>query len=59
VPRPGVFFSIGMGATMFAALGLLVTLFLGLVGWRLQLVGKRRTELAEEALLAFADAVDA
>jgi hypothetical protein len=44
---------------MLSALGLLVTLFLGLVGWRIQLIGKRRTELAEEALLAFAQAVDA
>ena len=39
--------------------GLLVTLFLGLVGWRIQLIGKRRTEPAEVALLAFAHAVDA
>lgn len=39
--------------------GALVTLFIGLVGWRIQLIGKRRTELAEEALLAFANAVDA
>jgi hypothetical protein len=38
--------------------GALVTLFIGLVGWRIQLIGKRRTELAEEALLAFAQAVD-
>ena len=44
---------------MVSALGLLVTLFLGLVGWRFQLIGKRRTELAEEALLTFAQAVDA
>lgn len=39
--------------------GALVTLFIGLVGWRIQLIGKRRTELAEEALLVFANAVDA
>lgn len=39
--------------------GALVTLFIGLVGWRLQLIGKRKTELAEEALLAFAQAADA
>lgn len=39
--------------------GALVTLFIGLVGWRIQLIGKRRTELAEEALLAFAQAADA
>jgi DNA polymerase III epsilon subunit-like protein len=38
--------------------GALVTLFIGLVGWRIQLIGKRRTELAEEALLAFSQAVD-
>ena len=44
---------------MLSALGMLVTLFLGLVGWRIQLIGKRRTELAEEALLAFAHAIDA
>lgn len=44
---------------MLSAVGLLITLFLGLVGWRIQLIGKRRTELAEEALLAFAQAVDA
>jgi hypothetical protein len=37
--------------------GALVTLFIGLVGWRIQLIGKRRTELAEEALLIFANAV--
>ncbi|MBU8545041.1 hypothetical protein ACFOEH_15135 [Roseomonas sp. CGMCC 1.13459] len=36
-----------------------MTLFIGLVGWRIQLIGKRRTELAEEALLAVAQAVDA
>lgn len=39
--------------------GVLSTLFLGLIGWRIQLIGKRRTEIAEEALLAFAHAVDA
>jgi hypothetical protein len=39
--------------------GALVTLFIGLAGWRIQLIGKRRTELAEEALLIFANAVDA
>jgi hypothetical protein len=39
--------------------GALVTLFIGLIGWRIQLIGKRRTELAEEALLVFANAVDA
>lgn len=39
--------------------GLLVTLFLGLVGWRIQLIGKRQTEIAEEALLGFLRAVDA
>jgi hypothetical protein len=39
--------------------GILVTLFLGLVSWRIQLIGKRRTEIAEEALLAFAKAIDA
>jgi hypothetical protein len=39
--------------------GPLVTLFIGLIGWRIQLIGKRRTELAEEALLVFAKAVDA
>ncbi len=44
---------------MVAAFGVLVTVFLGLVGWRLQLIGKRRTELAEEALLAFQQAIDA
>jgi hypothetical protein len=38
---------------------LLVTLALGLVVWRIQLIGKRRTELAEETLLAFTEAVDA
>lgn len=48
-----------IGARMLSAVGLLITLFLGLVGWRIQLIGKRRTELAEEALLAFAQAVDA
>jgi len=44
---------------MVSSVGLLITLFLGLVGWRIQLIGKRRTELAEEALLAFAQAIDA
>ncbi len=44
---------------MLAALGIVVTLFLGLAGWRFQLIGKRRTEIAEEALLAFAQALDA
>ena len=44
---------------MLSAVGLLITLFLGLVGWRIQLIGKRRPELAEEALLAFAQAIDA
>lgn len=44
---------------MVSALGLLVTLFLGLVGWRLQLIGKRRTEVAEEALVVLSQAVDA
>lgn len=44
---------------MLSAIGLLVTLFLALIGWRIQLIGKRRTELAEEALLAFAHAIDA
>ncbi|MFN9097026.1 MAG: hypothetical protein ACK5WN_22340 [Alphaproteobacteria bacterium] len=39
--------------------GALVTLFIGLIGWRIQLIGKRRTELAEEALLVFANAVHA
>jgi len=42
--------------------GPLVTLSLGVLGlffWRVQLVGKRRAELAEEALLAFAQAADA
>jgi len=48
-----------IGVNMLSALGMLVTLFLGLVGWRIQLIGKRRTELAEEALLAFAHAIDA
>lgn len=44
---------------MAHALGLLATLVVGLVIWRYQLIGKRRTELAEEALLTFAHAVDA
>jgi len=44
---------------MSAWFGGLVALFVGLIGWRVQLIGKRRTELAEEALLAFAHAVDA
>ncbi len=44
---------------MLSCAGALVTLFIGLVGWRIQLIGKRRTELAEEALLVFANAVDA
>lgn len=39
--------------------GLLVTLFLGLIGWRIQLIGKRQTEIAEEALLGFLRAIDA
>ncbi|MBY0331892.1 MAG: hypothetical protein K2X49_14610 [Acetobacteraceae bacterium] len=37
----------------------LVTWSLGFWAWRYQLRAKRRTELAEEALLAFANAVDA
>jgi len=37
----------------------LLTWVLGLWAWRYQLRAKRRTELAEEALLAFAHAVDA
>lgn len=36
----------------------LVALFVALVGWRVQLIGKRRTEIAEEALLAFARAAE-
>ncbi|MCA3283406.1 MAG: hypothetical protein ING16_11085 [Roseomonas sp.] len=39
--------------------GALVTLFIGLAGWRIQLIGKRRTELAEEALLVFDNAANA
>ena len=46
-------------SALLSFLGVLVTLFLGLVGWRLQLIGKRRTEVAKEALLAFAQAADA
>lgn len=37
----------------------LLSWFLGLWAWRYQTRGKRRTELAEEALLAFAHAADA
>ena len=37
-------------AALLSFAGALVTLFIGLVGWRIQLIGKRRTELAEEAL---------
>lgn len=36
----------------------LVALFVALIGWRWQLIGKRQTELAEEALLAFARAAE-
>lgn len=37
----------------------LIGVLVGLVWWRVQLIGKRRTELAEEALTAFGLAADA
>lgn len=43
---------------MLSAITILLTFLLGLITWRVQLIGKRQTEIAEEALVAFAQAVD-
>ena len=43
---------------MVSFITIVFAFLLGLLAWRLQLIGKRQTEIAEETLLAFNLAID-